>query len=69
MTRPLHPHHIAQAMRDDEMLAAIEARLREGSPDRARHITIGDDLEDASIIIGFAVLAMSLALTIVAVFS
>jgi len=64
MTRPLHPHRIAQAMRDDEMLALIEARLREGSPDKARHITIGDDLEDASIIIGFAVLLVGVGLTL-----
>jgi hypothetical protein len=39
----LRPHRIANATRDDEMLAAVEQRLREGSPKRgAKHVRLTD---------------------------
>ena len=39
-------HRMAQATRDTEMLAAIEQRLREGSPrSGARHVRLTDSVQ------------------------
>jgi hypothetical protein len=43
---PIHPHRLAQATRDAEMLEAIEQRLREGSPKSgARHVRLTDSVQ------------------------
>jgi hypothetical protein len=43
---PMHPHRLAQATRDAEMLEAIEQRLREGSPrSGARHVRLTDSVQ------------------------
>jgi hypothetical protein len=41
-------HRMAQAMRDEQMLEAIEQRLREGSPKSgARHVRLTDSVQVA----------------------